>query len=97
MAKLQIESASFEPKVNHKYLLFWTVSGVLLLQMQCGFVIGENTRVGFVLSKKLDWGENFILYNTALSVIGLAGLGLGPYIGGSIVHKLGLRNLLIIS
>ena len=75
--------------------MFWTGLGCILLQVQGGFVIGENTRVGIILSQKLEWEG--LAQNTALSVIGFAGLAFGPYLGGSIVHKIGLRNLLILS
>jgi hypothetical protein len=47
---LEIATPSQETKVNHKYLMFWTGMGCVLLQVQGGFVIGENTRVGIILA-----------------------------------------------
>lgn len=66
-------------------------------------MFAENGQVGYVLDQKLDWkaasGEQSRILNnmTLVTIITMAGVGLGSVVGGSIGPYFGVRNAILLS
>ena len=81
-------------KINHSYLLKFSLCFVIATSLQAGWSIAENAQVGFVLEKKLNWETPN--YNLITTIAANIGLGIGSLLGGIITPKLGLKNTIII-
>ena len=68
--------------------------------LQCGWVLAENSQVGFILDKKLGWkaaeSKDLVNYNTLTTMLGLVGLSIGSLLGGNAVPRLGVWRTLLV-
>lgn len=93
-------------KSNHGYLSFFSITFLLASTFQAGWALGECGQVGLVLDKKLGWNvfsvssdgkseSKFFNNLTITTVIASLGMGIGCYIGGSLLPRFGPRKLII--
>jgi hypothetical protein len=75
-------------KINHSYLIQFTLVYCVASTIQAGFLLGENGQVGFVLAEKLGWNKDgtALTKNTIITVAGTSGLALGSMFGGKITQ-----------
>ena len=82
---------------NTLYLSVWTLGMTICTSFLTGFVFGENNQAGYIFSAKFDWdSDEFLLYNTTISGIGILGVGIGSILGSVMVKNIGLRRAMIL-